>query len=103
MRPAGFGFDKIGIEQHATVIIQGRDERPLLGRQGRPLMQGGIVLDQIANGGGDDFPIMQLFFLPFRKVTPLLDGTLNNCCGRDLHTRFLQSIVERRIVVIRNR
>src|SRR5512145_257761 len=62
-------------------------------------MERGIVLDQIAYRRSEHFPIMVLLFLPPGQITALLDGTLNDRGGRDRDSRFLQPILQRRIVV----
>jgi hypothetical protein len=48
MGPTGLFSDQNGIQEEATVIIQGGDEIPFLFRRWCPEMIGGVMLDQFS-------------------------------------------------------
>ncbi len=91
MSPGGLGGEEIGEAQHAAAVVDGRDRGPFLFSKGRPAVGGAIMLDQGANGLGQDLPVVG-FLLLARFVTTQLLGSIDDCVDGNIDPMFSQTI-----------
>lgn len=77
MCPDCLGFHQVSIEEIAGEVIQRGDEVPFDLCSRSPEVVGGIMLDQLADVAGEDFPIMHLMRAP-GLVEAVLLGPVDN-------------------------
>jgi len=97
MSPGGLMFEKVGEKELPAVIVEGGDQRPLALGIRRPAMKRGVVLDESADGGGDDLPIVSLLFRT-GPVTSERFGSIDDRGQRDIDPTVPKSITDGRIV-----
>jgi len=62
MKPRGFGFEEVAVEDTAAVIVQRGDEVPLFLGGGSKEVMGGIMLDKFADVVGQHLAVVSCFF-----------------------------------------
>jgi len=98
MAPSGLLGEEVGEEELAAEVVDGGDEGPfLLGVRG-PEMEGSIVLDQCANGGGQDLPVMDLL-LGSGPVAIQRLGARRDRRRRDMDSCLPETVAQGAIVV----
>jgi hypothetical protein len=65
MGPGSLGLKEVGIKELSAIIVQGADQDPFFLSVGRPEMMRGVVLDECADGRGQDLPIMEFLLGTF--------------------------------------
>jgi hypothetical protein len=97
--PTGLFFNQLGVQQLTAVIIEAGDEIPLVSGIGRPLVMGGIMLDEFADVIGQDFPVMGLPFRPAKEKV-MFFSPFDNRRDRDLLSMLLPKKIPDITVVI---
>ena len=69
--------EEFGEEDHAAVIVEGRDQNPFLFGGGGKEVDGGIMLDEFAGVAGQHFAVMGGAFR-FLEIEAIFLGAVND-------------------------
>jgi hypothetical protein len=100
--PCRLVLEKIGEQQLSAVVIKGGNQRPFRLGIRRPAMKRGVVLNERANGAGDDLASMSLLFR-MGPVTSDRFSSINNRGERYFNPMLPKPILGGRIVEGGNR